>query len=328
MKCCIFNLKKCRIMLKFSVYNLRGYCLKARIKLASIIISMLLVLGVLVVGVLAASKTSVSLKGSVSFVANDVYCTVKGEIVGTKEDVSLPTLNFSSTDEPTGWESKNLTFSHKKTPIKINITIENLSKERSLYVDVVDAIEVVENIEKVIKEDGNEYKSGDIVELAKSTGAGTSVKSFTIEMRVHDSNYSINKVEYEYKLNLNNNLSSSNSIESYPVNCKFSSETFEYSAMTKSESGLIKGENVYQILSDGEIVAYIDFGKTDISKNITKGSKINITLYISFMSEAIILVNNNILNVDLQSSDYNYYTFEINVERDVNIEIKGDFFQI
>ena len=131
-------------------------------KLVSALIALVLSIGLLVVGVFAASKASVGLKGTVSFVADDVYCTVSGKISGIEGgDKTLPILNFSSTQEDEGWETQDLTFLDKNSTIKIEIIITNLSQERSVYVDIVGDVGVKDNIDKQLKQNGNAYKSGE-----------------------------------------------------------------------------------------------------------------------------------------------------------------------
>lgn len=297
--------------------------MRIRMKLASTLIALVLTIGLLVVGVFAASKASVGLKGTVSFVADDVYCTVSGEISGVKEKVNLPTLNFSSTREDIGWESQDLTFLDKNSTIKIEIIITNLSQERSVYVDIVGDVGIKDNIDKQLKQNGNAYKSGQQIEIPKNES-----KKFLIEMSIDDTNYSVKQVEFDYTLNLNNFETSSSSVsESYNVTCEFSSDSgMEYTQLTKSEESPISGTNVYQITDGMEIVAYIDFNK-DISIKIEGKTKLTATLYISFVSEAVIKVNGKTLEIETEyGDDYNYYNFEISVESDTNIQIIGDFY--
>lgn len=296
-----------------------------KVKLTSAIMAFLLVIGLFVIGVFAASKASVGINGSVSFVADDVYCTVSGKISGIEGgDKTLPTLNFSSTQEDEGWESQDLVFVDKNTPIVLEITIENLSQERSVYVDLKGYVGVEDNVEKALKLEGNVYQSGEVVEITKCTESTKSIKVFTIELSVDNANFTIKDAGFDYEVTLNNYKVSSESVESYQVDCEFYSIDTEYTPLKKAIDSPFEGENVYLTKIDDMPAGYIDFGEYDISNKIAKGEKLKPTIYLN-LSECQVFVNGEEVELEI-IEDFAVYSFEVIVNSDLSIQIVGDLF--
>lgn len=114
-------------------------------KLVSTISAFCLVLALMVVGVLAATTATVSLGGSLSFTAKDVYAKVTVTSEGattnlTGGDGQNKTFDSTTAEDGTAnaWKVKNLDleFASKTGEIVIAIKIDNLSTERAIDVDL------------------------------------------------------------------------------------------------------------------------------------------------------------------------------------------------
>ncbi len=185
-----------------------------RVKLATAISMFMLILTMLVVGVLSLSPANIPMGGSVNFAATDVYVKITGEVEGAENSsayTNLPVLNYSGTTQPSEadlqrWEELDVNFNSSATPIKVKITIENLSTERWLLVNVIEGDNngsVSDNLIREVQKENGAYTLGENHTLNPSAGEGTSKVEFTINLTVDDPNYSANTV-YNYIINLNN----------------------------------------------------------------------------------------------------------------------------
>ena len=111
-----------------------------KIKLTAIIASIFIVVAIVTVGVYAATTASISIGGTVSFIARDVICVVSGNVENSASTPpNLTPLAWTLTEEPDAndmatWTGNNLAFDFSNNPIIYTITIENQSVER--YIDV------------------------------------------------------------------------------------------------------------------------------------------------------------------------------------------------
>ena len=183
-------------------------------KLISSISAFVLILTIVIVGVWAATQANIPMGGSVNFAATDVYVKITGEIEGAENSsayADLPVLNYSGTTQPSEpdlqrWQELDVNFNSSATPIKIKITIENLSTERWLLVNVIEGENngsASDNLNREVQKENGAYTLGENHTLNPSTGEGTSKVEFTINLTVDDPNYSVNTV-YDYIINLNN----------------------------------------------------------------------------------------------------------------------------
>ncbi len=180
-------------------------------KLISTISAFVLILTIVIVGVWAATQANIAMGGTINFQATNVYAKVSATVSGMEENPTLPTLIFSegadASEEPDieQWNNLNLVFNTSGTPIEISVTVENLSTERWLLVDIIEGLDngKSDNINKEVKKENSDYTLGETHTLVPSTGDGTSKVEFTINLTVDDPNYSVNTV-YDYIINLNN----------------------------------------------------------------------------------------------------------------------------
>ena len=176
-----------------------------KMKLVSMISAFVLVIGMLLIGVFAVNQAQVDMGGSITFNADDVYARVTGSV--TKAQVAPKNLDvtysaYETTGNPTAWESLDLEFDSYATPIVISITVENLSTERSLTVNLTDALtSSVPNLGKALQRDNGTYTSGTNITLDPKDN-GTSTTTFTITLSVTDKNQSLTNAQFDYDLNL------------------------------------------------------------------------------------------------------------------------------
>lgn len=308
--------------------------MKLKVKLVGVVIAALLCIFVMIIGVLAASQGTVNIGGTVSFVAEDVHAVVKGKISGVKEsgdEIKLSDLNYSAKTEPTKeeldtWKNKNLTFKDKKNKIIIEITIENLNKERSIYIDVTGNTGTSNNLTKTLIHQDKEYKSGDIIELKPRTDTEESITSFILEMEIANTNYSVNNVEFDYVLTLNNYLNSNDSKTKYNVNCEFVSADMTYSSLVKVTNSEIEGENVYKVTMDGDVCAYVS-SNVDLLVPVEEGN-LEIKIYISFGLEVTIKINNETIDASFSEEYYTVYTINTTISNDTLITVEGELFPL
>ena len=180
-------------------------------KLISSISAFVLVLAMLIVGVWAATQANIAMGGTINFQATNVYAKVSATVSGMEENPTLPTLIFSegadasSETDVEKWSNLDLLFNSSATPIEISVTVENLSTERWLLVDIIEGLDngKSDNINKEVKKENSDYTLGETHTLVPSTGDGTSKVEFTITLTVDNSNYSADTI-YSYIINLNN----------------------------------------------------------------------------------------------------------------------------
>ena len=180
-----------------------------RLKLVSCISAFILVLGIFIFGVLSAQQVTVNLGGSISFDATDVYARVTGRVQNAQDNPTLETLEFSAdNDNPdqSSWSGLQLQFDSQATNITIEVTVENLSIERTLTVNLTDMIQTsTDNLRKTISLDGGIYLSGanETIPVATSNDENnTSKVTFVITFDVIDHNSSLPSTDFDYDINL------------------------------------------------------------------------------------------------------------------------------
>ena len=176
-----------------------------KMKLVSMISAFVLVIGMLLIGVFAVERVQVDMGGSITFNADDVYARVTGSVANAQvapEGLDVTYSAYETTGNPTAWESLDLEFDSYATPIVISITVENLSTERSLTVNLTDALtSSVPNLGKALQRDNGKYTSGSNITLDPKDN-GTSTTTFTITLSVTDKNQSLTNAQFDYDLNL------------------------------------------------------------------------------------------------------------------------------
>ena len=174
-------------------------------KLISSISAFVLILTIVIVAVWATTQANVSLGGTVNFQATNVYAKVTGTVTGMDSNPTLPTLIFSEGEgasEETDikqWENLDLVFNTSGTPIEIEVTVENLSDERSLGVSIQNQIASIENIDISITKE-NEASTSAI--LSPSTGSGTSTVTFLVTVSLQNPNVSVTDALYDILITL------------------------------------------------------------------------------------------------------------------------------
>ena len=180
-----------------------------KLKLVSCISAFILVLGIFIFGVLSAEQATVNLGGSISFDATDVYARVTGRVQNAQTNPTLQPLEFSAdNDNPdqSSWSGLELQFDSQATNIIIEVTVENLSMERTLTVNLTDMIQIsTDNLRKTISLDGGSYLSGanETIPVATSNDENnTSKVTFVITFDVIDHNKSLPSTTFDYDINL------------------------------------------------------------------------------------------------------------------------------
>ena len=178
-----------------------------KMKLTASISAFVLVLGLMLMGVFAVNQATVNMGGSINFTATDVYARVTGKIEnaqGEYADKELPTIEFSAengTPDQSEWSNLNLLFDDDATPIVIKVTVENLSAQNTLRVNLNDTLSsTVGNLEKVVKNDGEDYTNQTDITL-QPNGQENDSTTFTITMSVTNKNNSVT-ADFDYELNL------------------------------------------------------------------------------------------------------------------------------
>ena len=174
-------------------------------KIISAVVAIVFVVALIGVGVWAAETASVTLGGSVSFSATNVYCDISGEITNLKGEAPvLDTLKFdaSSTEGPTEgdvstWAGNALNFKKSGQAVVYTITIKNNSTTNVIKVQLEDTAAATAGLTKTIAFDSNEYDSGDLVEIPANT-----TKSFTITFSLTSKDDSISNANYSFALSL------------------------------------------------------------------------------------------------------------------------------
>ena len=180
-----------------------------KMKLVSCISAFILVLGIFIFGVLSAEQATVNLGGSISFDATDVYARVTGKVQNAQTNPTLDTLEFSATNDTpdqSSWSGLELQFDSRATDITIEVTVENLSMERELTVNLTDMIETsTDNLGKSITLDNGAYVSGTNTTVPVATSNdenNTSKITFVITFDVIDHNKSVPETTFDYDINL------------------------------------------------------------------------------------------------------------------------------
>ena len=179
--------------------------MSAKVKLISFISAFVLVLGIMIIGVLSAEQVKVNIGGSVSFNATNVYAKVSGNISGAQTgNKTFSPLTYSA-EETTGdesdWTNLALEFTETPDPIVITITVENLSTQRTLTVNLENTLQG-EGLDIAVTRGSDSYTSGTNVELPVSTGEGSSTTTFTLTLTVANPDQSLTDVNFGYILNM------------------------------------------------------------------------------------------------------------------------------
>ena len=178
--------------------------MSAKVKIFSIISAFILVLGIMIIGVLSAEQVQVNIGGSVSFNATNVYAKVSGNISGAETgNKTFSTLTYSA-EETTGdesdWTNLALEFTETPDPIIITITVENLSDQRTLTVNLENTLQG-EGLDIATTRDGGSYASGYNVELGTADSA-TASTTFTLTLSVTNADEDLTNVTFGYILNM------------------------------------------------------------------------------------------------------------------------------
>ena len=211
-------------------------------KLVSMISAFVLVIGMLLIGVFAVERVQVDMGGSITFNADDVYARVTGSVANAQVAPAGLDVTYSAYEtkgNPTAWESLDLEFDSYATPIVISITVENLSTERSLTVNLTDALtSSVPNLGKALQRDNGAYTSGSNITLDPKDN-GTSTTTFTITLSVTDKNQSLTNAQFDYDLNL------------YDENYKFP-EVYDYFTFSDNGDGTVRLTDFNESLAGGK----------------------------------------------------------------------------
>ena len=179
--------------------------MSAKVKLISFISAFVLVLGIMIIGVLSAEQVKVNIGGSVSFNATNVYAKVSGNISGAETgNKTFSTLTYSAsetTGDESDWTNLALEFTETPDPIIITITVENLSTQRTLTVNLENTLQG-EGLDIAVTSESDSYTSGTNVELPVSTGDGSSTTTFTLILTVANPDQSLTDVNFGYILNM------------------------------------------------------------------------------------------------------------------------------
>ena len=173
-------------------------------KLTASISAFVLVLGLMLMGVFAVNQATVNMGGSISFTATDVYAHITGSIANdtsSPSDLDVTYSAESTQGDPTVWNDLKLAFDSQATPIEVTITVENLSTQNTLRVNLNDKLSsTVENFEKVVENDGRAYTNQTDITL-QPKGQENDSTTFTITMSVTNKNNSLT-ADFDYELNL------------------------------------------------------------------------------------------------------------------------------
>ena len=192
-------------------------------KLISSISAFVLVLTILIVSVWAVSQTQIPIGGTVNFKATNVHAEVSGTVTGMEDNPTLPTLIFSEEEDASSeedlspWKNLNLLFTELGEPIKITITVKNLSDERSLGVSITNQMAPIENINISITKGEGEASTSAIVSPSSSA-------TFVLTISVEDINVSVKDALYKFLINLTDSsqMREINVHSNYPENITLS----------------------------------------------------------------------------------------------------------
>ena len=179
-----------------------------KMKLISTISAFMLVLGLMLFGVFAATNGTILMGGNLSFTATNVYAKVTGQITGagvgnkTFEEVTFSSSNKNP--DTSDWRELDLDFDSEGSPITIEITVENLAKDRTLSVNVQDnfASDSGVLVKEIVNDKSEGEYTGSNVVLSASTGEETSTTTFTITFSLSSKDNSLTDVNFGYIINL------------------------------------------------------------------------------------------------------------------------------
>ena len=179
-----------------------------KMKLISTISAFMLVLGLMLFGVFAATNGTILMGGNLSFTATNVYAKVTGQITGAGVgNKTFEEITFSSSNknpDTSDWRELDLDFDSEGSPITIEITVENLAKDRTLSVNVQDnfASDSGVLVKEIVNDKSEGEYTGSNVVLSASTGEGTSTTIFTITFSLSSKDNSLTDVNFGYIINL------------------------------------------------------------------------------------------------------------------------------
>lgn len=175
--------------------------MRLKAKLISLIASFCLVIAIVSIGVWAAGSGTVTIGGTVSFNATDVFCDVTGSFANVQGTAPAPEkLSWSASSEPTdfsSWKNMAINYDEDATPIVFTITIKNNSDERFIKVKLTDTADTTKNLTKTVKFDGQLYTLGEEVKVLKSE-----TKSFEITFTYSEPDLSFSDAPWGYSLSL------------------------------------------------------------------------------------------------------------------------------
>ena len=165
--------------------------MSAKVKLISIISAFVLVLGIMIIGVLSAEQVQVNIGGSVSFTATSVHAMITGSVQNSTTENNLPAkeIDASISDGAVSmdgdWQSMKLNFDENATDIIVTINIQNLSSDRTIYVNLTDNTNISNvNVTRVV---GSEtLGSGVTTNSSTITGGQTLTYTFTLSVASKD----------------------------------------------------------------------------------------------------------------------------------------------
>ena len=179
-----------------------------KMKLISTISAFMLVLGLMLFGVFAATNGTILMGGNLSFTATNVYAKVTGQITGAGVgNKTFEEITFSSSNknpDTSDWRNLDLDFDSEGSPITIEITVENLAKDRTLSVNVQDnfASDSGVLVKEIVNDKSEGEYTGSNVVLSASTGEETSITTFTITFSLSSKDNSLTDVNFGYIINL------------------------------------------------------------------------------------------------------------------------------
>jgi hypothetical protein len=102
-----------------------------------------------------------------------------------------------------------MNFKNKNTNIVIEVTVQNNSTERPLYVSITGTtVGTTDNLTQEIKKGDEDYEAGTVVTIDAGTESKLNSVTFQIILSIADKNHSINNASYNYSVNLNNDSTS------------------------------------------------------------------------------------------------------------------------
>ena len=239
--------------------------MSAKVKLISFISAFVLVLGIMIIGVLSAEQVKVNIGGSVSFNATNVYARVSGDISGAGSgNKTFSTLTYSAsetTGDESDWTKLDLEFTETPDPIVITITVENLSTQRTLTVNLENTLQG-EGLDIAVTRDSGSYTSGANVELPASTGDGSSTTTFTLTLTVANPDQSLTDVNFGYILNMYDESSVPVDLSAFTFTTSGSNATLTSYTGTDAEVVI---PSTISLAPDGTAIEGLDYTVTTIA---------------------------------------------------------------